>query len=299
VCRRCSRLVSTVNNVGPTIAAWGTDEQKQSLPRILDGSEIWCQGFSEPDAGSDLASLRMTAVRDGDCYVVNGEKLWTSQGMEATHCQLLVRTDPEASKHKGISALAVPLDLLGIERRPLRQITGESEFAQLYFRDVRVPISCLLGPENAGWGVTMTTLAHERTGVIAVSAVLEAEAASLIRAHAIDGDAPLSAVQADELVQRFVESRVLAMMGEDLLADADTESSAAPGPGPSLIKLAWSQLSQSLTTTRVAISGADGLSPEPYTTGWLYLNARASTIAGGTTEVMKNILAERFLGMPR
>jgi alkylation response protein AidB-like acyl-CoA dehydrogenase len=288
-----------VNNVGPTLAAWGTDEQKQSLPRILDGSEVWCQGFSEPDAGSDLASLRTTAVRDGDCYIVNGEKLWTSQGMEATHCQLLVRTDPEASKHKGISALAVPLDLPGIERRPLRQITGESEFAQVHFRDVRVPVSCLLGPENAGWGVTMTTLAHERTGVIAVSAVLEAEAASLIRAHGVDGDAPLSAVQADELVQRFIESRVLAMMGEDLLAEADTEGSAAPGAGPSLIKLAWSQLSQSLGATRVAISGADGLSPEPYTTGWLYLNARASTIAGGTTEVLKNVLAERFLGMPR
>jgi alkylation response protein AidB-like acyl-CoA dehydrogenase len=288
-----------VNNVGPTLAACGTDEQKQSLPRILDGSEIWCQGFSEPDAGSDLASLRATAVRDGDSYIVNGEKLWTSQGMEATHCQLLVRTDPEAPKHKGISALAVPLDLPGVERRSLRQITGESEFAQLYFRDVRVPVSCLLGPENAGWGVTMTTLAHERTGVIAVSAVLEAEAAALIRAHQADGDAPLSAVQADELVRRFVESRVLATMGEDLLAEADADSAAAPGPGPSLIKLAWSQLSQSLSTTRVAISGPGGLSPEPYSTGWLYLNARASTIAGGTTEVMKNILAERFLGLPR
>src|SRR5581483_8982061 len=229
-----------VNNVGPTLAAWGTDEQKQSLPRILDGSEIWCQGFSEPDAGSDLASLRTTAVRDGDHYVVNGEKLWTSQGMEATHCQLLVRTDPQAPKHKGISALAVPLDLPGIERRPLRQLTGESECAQLYFRDVRVPVSCLLGPENAGWGVTMTTLAHERSGVIAVSAVLEAEAAALIRAHQADGDAPLSAVQADELVLRFIESRVLATMGEDLLAEADADSAAAPGPGPSLIKLAWS-----------------------------------------------------------
>jgi alkylation response protein AidB-like acyl-CoA dehydrogenase len=288
-----------VNNVGPTIAAWGTDEQKRSLSRILDGSELWCQGFSEPDAGSDLASLRTSAVRDGDDFIVNGEKLWTSQGMEATHCQLLVRTDPAAPKHKGISVLAVPLDLPGIERRPLRQITGESEFAQLYFRDVRVPASCLLGPENAGWGVTMTTLAHERTGVIAVSAVLEAEAAGLIRQHRYDGDAPLSAGQSDELVQRFVESRVLAMMGEDLLAEADSDSAAAPGPGPSLIKLAWSQLSQSLSSTRVAISGADGLSPEPYATGWLYLNARASTIAGGTTEVLKNVLAERFLGLPR
>jgi len=288
-----------VNNVGPTIAAWGTDEQKQSLPRILDGSELWCQGFSEPGAGSDLASLRMSAVRDGDEYIVNGEKLWTSQGLEATHCQLLVRTDPDAPKHKGISALAVPLDLPGIERRPLRQITGESDFAQMYFTDVRVPVSCLLGPENAGWMVTMTTLAHERTGVIAVSASLEAEAASLIRRHRVDGESPLAPALADELVQRFVEARVLAMMGEDLLHEADEDSAAAPGPGPSLIKLSWGQLSQSLAATRAAIEGFDGLSVEPYTPGYLYLNSRASSIAGGTTEVLKNVLAERFLGLPR
>jgi len=288
-----------VNNVGPTLAAWGTDEQKASLPRILDGSELWCQGFSEPDAGSDLASLRMTAVRDGEVFVVNGEKLWTSQGMEATHCQLLVRTDPDAPKHKGISVLAVPLDLPGIERRPLRQITGESDFAQMYFEDVRVPASCLLGPENAGWGVTMTTLAHERTGVIAVSAVLEAEAASLIRRHRADGDAPLSGGLADELVQRFVEARVLAAMGEDLLGQADADSAAAPGPGPSLIKLSWGQLSQAMASTRATIEGFDGLSVGPYTPGYLYLNSRASTIAGGTTEVLKNVLAERFLGLPR
>jgi alkylation response protein AidB-like acyl-CoA dehydrogenase len=288
-----------VNNVGPTIAAWGTDEQKQSLARILDGTELWCQGFSEPDAGSDLASLRMTAVRDGEDFIVNGEKLWTSQGMEATHCQLLVRTDPAASKHKGISVLAIPLDLPGIDRRPLRQITGESDFAQLYFEDVRVPISCLLGPENAGWGVTMTTLAHERTGVIAVSAMLEAEASSLIRRHQADGDAPLSHALCDELVQRFVESRVLAAMGEDLLAEADSDSAAAPGPGPSLIKLSWGQLSQSLASTCAALEGFDGLSVEPYSPGYLYLNSRASTIAGGTTEVLKNVLAERFLGLPR
>jgi alkylation response protein AidB-like acyl-CoA dehydrogenase len=288
-----------VNNVGPTLMAWGSDEQKASLPRILDGTELWCQGFSEPDAGSDLAGLRMSAVRDGADFVVNGEKLWTSQGLEATHCQLLVRTDPAASKHKGISALAVPLDLPGIERRPLKQITGDSDFAQMSFRDVRVPASCLLGPENSGWMVTMTTLAHERTGVIAVSAVLEAETAHLIADHQADGPAPLSAGLADELVQRYIESRVIAMMGENLLAEGDSDAAAAPGPGPSLIKLSWSQLSQALSSTRVAVAGYDGLSSETFGLGWQYLTARAATIAGGTTEVMKNVLAERFLGLPR
>ena len=286
-----------VNNVGPTLAAWGTPEQRSSLPRILDGSELWCQGFSEPEAGSDLASLRMSALRDGDDYIVNGQKVWTSQGMEASHCQLLVRTDPAAAKHKGISALAIPLDLAGIERRPLRQITGAADFAEVFFRDVRVPVSCLLGPENEGWNVTMTTLAHERAGVITVAAMLETQVARLVANHqATDGD-PLPPVAQDELVRRYVESRVLGFLGERSLAIA--EVGGAPGPEQSLIKLSWSQLSQDLRATELSLKGLDGLKDGSGSSVYGYLEARSSTIAGGTTEVMKNIVAERVLGLPK
>ncbi|MCU1586589.1 MAG: hypothetical protein JWN31_82, partial [Frankiales bacterium] len=286
-----------VNNVGPTLAAIGTEEQKAHLPRILAGDEIWCQGFSEPEAGSDLASLRMQAVRDGDSYVVNGQKLWTSQGMEATHCQLLVRTDPDAKKHKGISAFAIPLDLPGIERRPLRQITGETDFAELFFTDVRIPASCLLGAENEGWLVTMTTLSHERTGVVTMSALLESDARTLISDHARDGERPVTEGLRDELVRRYVEARVLAMMGEISLANA--VAGGHPGPEQSLIKLSWSQLTQKISETRVAVEGLAALTGEVPTAAGSFLGARAATIAGGTTEVLKNIIAERVLGLPK
>ena len=286
-----------VNNVGPTLAAVGTDEQKAHLPRILAGDEIWCQGFSEPEAGSDLASLRMQAVRDGDHYVVNGQKIWTSQGMEATHCQLLVRTDPDAPKHKGISALVVPLDLPGIERRPLRQINGEADFAEVFFEDVRVPVANLLGAENDGWRVTMTTLSHERTGVVTISAMLESEARNLLAEHRRDGDRPLPDALRDEVVQRYVEARVLAMMGENSLALA--EAGGQPGAEQSVIKFSWSLLSQRLTETRLAVEGLPALTGEVPSVANSFLGSRASTIAGGTTEVMKNILAERVLGLPK
>ena len=286
-----------VNNVGPTLAAIGTEEQKAHLPRILAGDEIWCQGFSEPEAGSDLASLRMQAVRDGDSYVVNGQKLWTSQGMEATHCQLLVRTDPDAKKHKGISAFAIPLDLPGIERRPLRQITGETDFAELFFTDVRVPASYLLGAENEGWLVTMTTLSHERTGVVTMSALLESDARTLITDHARDGERPVTEGMRDELVQRYVEARVLAMMGEISLANA--VAGGHPGPEQSLIKLSWSQVTQKISETRIAVQGLPALTGEVPATAGSFLGARAATIAGGTTEVLKNIIAERVLGLPK
>lgn len=285
-----------VSNVGPTLAAWGTDEQKAHLPRILAGDEIWCQGFSEPEAGSDLAGLRMTAILDGDHYVVTGQKIWTSQGMEATHCQLLVRTDQEAPKHKGISALVVPLDLPGIERRPLRQITGEADFAEVFFSDVRVPVTALLGPENDGWRVTMTTLSHERTGVVTMSALLETEARNLLLEHARDGARPVGPDLRAELVQTYVEARVLAMMGEISLANA--VAGGHPGPEQSIIKLSWSLLTQRLSETRLALEGLDGLTGHAAAAS-SFLGSRAATIAGGTTEVLKNILAERVLGLPK
>lgn len=291
-----------INNVGPTLQAFGTPEQKASLAKILSGEELWCQGFSEPEAGSDLAGLRMTAIResgpDGDVYVVNGQKIWTSQGMEATHCELLVRTDTTAGKHGGISVLCVPLDLPGIERRPLLQITGEADFAEMFFTDVRVPVSCLLGEENGGWLVTMATLAHERAGTIAMVSLMEVNAEELIEKYQrVDGEPVLSAAQRDELMQRYVEAKVLGVMGANSLASA--EAGGQPGPEQSVIKLQWSVLSQTLNATKVSLQGLSAIAGEDRSAEASYLMARASTIAGGTTQVMKNILAERVLQMPR
>ncbi len=286
-----------VNNVGPTLAMWGTEDQKAHLPKILSGEELWCQGFSEPDAGSDLAGLRTQAVRDGDEFVVNGQKVWTSQGLEATHCELLVRTDLDAPKHKGISVLVIPLDLPGIERRPLRQITGEAEFAEVFFTDVRVPVASLLGPENDGWRVTMTTLAHERTGVVTMSSLLESDVRTLLADHARDGDRPVGEGLRDELVQRYVEARVLGMMGQESLAKA--VAGGMPGPEQSVIKLSWSLLTQRISETRLAVEGLPALTGAAPSVVSSFLGSRAATIAGGTTEVMKNILAERVLGLPK
>jgi alkylation response protein AidB-like acyl-CoA dehydrogenase len=284
-----------INNVGPTLAAWGTDEQKHSLPRILDGTEVWCQGFSEPDAGSDLAALKTSARQMGDEFVVNGQKVWTSNGMQATHCMLVARTDPSAAKHAGISVLLVPMDTPGIERRPLRQITGESEFAEVFFTDVRVPATALLGPLHDGWRVTMTTLGFERAGVIAMAAKLEHDVMDAVRQMSGRVRDPL--VRA-ELVDRYVEARLVGLLGQRALAQL--EAGAPPGPAQSVIKLAWSQASQRLGETVLAgegayglVGGHDGAATSPF------LRGRSATIAAGTTEVMRNILAERVLGLPK
>ena len=289
-----------VANVGPTLAAWGNDEQRAHLPKILSGEEIWCQGFSEPDAGSDLAGLRCSARADGDDFVIDGQKVWTSQGMEATHCQLLVRTDPDAPKHRGISALTIPLDLPGVERRPLRQITGEADFAELFFTGVRVPQTALLGPLHDGWRVTMTTLAHERAGIISIARQLESETASLVSRYQRDGDRRLDKVSRDELMRRYVDARVLGVLGEVSLAEA--VSGGAPGPAQSVMKLFWGLLSQQVADTKVTLAGLDGVfGPDVGADGPArsFLSSRSTTIAGGTTEVMKNILAERVLGLPK
>lgn len=284
-----------VKNVGPTIAAWGTDEQKRHLPRILDGTEIWCQGFSEPDHGSDLAGLRCAAVRDGDDFVVNGEKIWTSAGLRATHCQLLARTDPAAAKHRGISALLVALDTPGIERRPIRQLDGRADFVSISFTDVRVPAIDLLGPENDGWRVTMTTLAHERSGIAMFATRHEQEVADYIETMRRRGVADPTRRQ--ELMRRFVEARILGAQGRAvLIALAEGRE---PGPEQSIIKLAWSLAAQRFAATRFdgdALPASVGLAPADLDR---FLASRSMTIAAGTTEVMKNIVGERVLGLPR
>jgi alkylation response protein AidB-like acyl-CoA dehydrogenase len=256
---------------------------------------VWCQGFSEPDAGSDLASLKTSARLDGDELVVNGQKVWTSNGMQATHCMLLARTDPDAAKHAGISVLLVPMDAAGIERRPLRQITGESEFAEVFFTDVRVPVSALLGPLHEGWRVTMTTLGFERAGVIAMAAALEHDVLGAVQRMSGRVRDPLARA---ELVDRYVEARLVGLLGQRALAQLD--AGAPPGPAQSVIKLAWSKASQRLGETVLAGEGAYGLvGGRDGTAAPVFLRSRSATIAAGTTEVMRNILAERVLGLPK
>ena len=170
-----------MNNIAPAIMHYGTEAQKRELlPRMVRADDIWCQGMSEPEAGSDLASLRTRAVRDGDDFVVNGQKIWTSLGHRADWCQLYVRTDPEAPKHKGISCLIVDMGLPGIEARPLVTLNGAADFAEVFFNDVRVPADALLGPLNAGWQVATTTLSHERAGAARLYAQMEVQLADLV-----------------------------------------------------------------------------------------------------------------------
>lgn len=287
-----------INNVGPALMAFGTEEQKASLPKILTTEELWVQGFSEPEAGSDLASLRTRAVRDGDEFVIDGQKIWTSEGMQGTHMLLLARTDPTAAKHHGISAFTLDLDTPGIERRPIKQITGESDFAEVFFDSVRIPASSLLGPLNGGWGVTTTTLGHERAGVIGLAAQLEYDVTQQLSA-ALAGDeghrGPGAALLRQQIARTFAEARIAGLLGMRALAGA--ERGEAPGAEQTLIKLTWSSATQNLAKTLLAVDPEASF--ETNETSTQYLRSFATSIAGGTTEVLKNLVGERVLGLPR
>ncbi len=282
-------------HVAPAIMAHGTDQQKaRYLPKILSAEEIWCQGFSEPGAGSDLASLRTRAVRDGDEYVVNGQKVWTTFGAIADRCQLLVRTDPEAPKHRGISCLMVDMRSAGIDVRPLRQITGEAEFSEVFFDDVRVPATELLGEENGGWQVTMTTLASERASVLTFHVRVQDKVRDLARLARERGRAD------DPLVRQRIGACALDAHGLRLISYASAtraEQNTATGLEGSMAKLLWSELEQRIYETAVEILGPDAVLASP----WLHglLDSRSLTIAAGTSEIQKTLLAERGLGLPR
>jgi alkylation response protein AidB-like acyl-CoA dehydrogenase len=296
-----------LSNIAPAIIEHGSDEQKRALlPRMLRGDDIWCQGFSEPDAGSDLASLRTTAVRDGDCWIVNGQKTWNTLGHMANWCELLVRTDPDAPKHKGISCLLVDMTLPGVEVRPLITITGEIEFNELFFTDVRVPVDQTLGPVNEGWRVAMTTLAYERGTVAKLHLGLRAKVGRLLalaRETPVGGAGKAGAgknMAADDPVLRQKLARVY-LEAELLKLISDRAISAelhgrAMGPEGSIAKLVWSEAEQHLTEVAADVLGPDALSG-PWARDRVY--SRALTIAGGTTQVNKNILAQRILGLPR
>lgn len=285
-----------VNNVGPTIAAFGTPQQHKHLVAIVNGDEFWCQGFSEPDAGSDLGGLRCRAEVTNDGFVINGQKVWTSIGLDATHCMLLARTDPDAPKHKGISAILVALNTPGVTRRPIKQIDGNAEFAELFFEDVVVPSTALLGPLHEGWRITMATLGFERSGVISMAGELANNARQMIGSKRLQN---ASSALRHRALRTYSRARILEWMGERSLTEM-TGASTGNGAVSSLIKLAWSQVAMELSELdadvlgMATIAGDEGLKVR----GAL-LHGRALTIAGGTTEVMKNLIGERNLGLQR
>jgi len=289
-----------IPNIAPAIMAYGTEEQKRRfLPPMLRGDEIWCQGFSEPNAGSDLAGLSTSAVRDGDYWVVNGQKVWTSLGHHAHFCELLVRTDPEAPKHRGITCLLVDMSLSGIEVRPLTTITGSHDFNEVFFDDVRVPADALLGPVNEGWRVAMTTLTHERGGVAKLHLALRAKVARLLdAAKATPGRNGGFAADDPALRQRlarvYLEAELLKLIADRAISGE--LHGRALGPESSIAKLLWSETDQHIGEVAAAVLGPDAALG---TWGRDRVGSRQSTIAGGTTQINKNIIAQRILGLPR
>ena len=282
---------------GPTLMVWGNDEQKERyLTPILSAEEIWCQGFSEPDAGSDLASLKTRAVKDGDDWLVTGQKVWTSGAQYAKWCMLVARTDPDTPKHKGLTYFLMDMEQDEVQVRPLRQITGEAEFNELFIEDARIPDENVIGGVGNGWKVALTTLMNERAGLgftlqIRLRQILD----DVIAAAAERGrlDDPRIADEIAELNARCEAIRLMAWKGL-----TDTERYGQPGPEGSLVKWLWSETNQRVTQLAADVVGAEALTAG---TGWSYelLRARGNTIEGGTTEILKNIVAERVLGLPR
>jgi alkylation response protein AidB-like acyl-CoA dehydrogenase len=282
---------------GPTLMVWGTDEQKERyLAPILSADEIWCQGFSEPDAGSDLASLKTRAVKDGDDWVVTGQKVWTSAAQYSKWCMLVARTDPDAPKHKGLTYFLMDMEQEEVQVRPLRQITGEAEFNELFIEGARIPDENVVGGVGNGWKVALTTLMNERAGLgFTLQIRLRQLLDDLIAVAAERGllDDPRYADQLAELHARCEAIRLMAWKG---LTDA--ERYGQPGPEGSLVKWLWSDTNQQATQLAADIVGAEALVAG---TSWSYelLRARGNSIEGGTTEILKNIVAERVLGLPR
>ena len=285
-----------LNNIAPAIMQYGTESQKLTLlPRMMRADDIWCQGMSEPEAGSDLAALRTRAVRDGDDFVVNGQKIWTSLGHRADWCQLYVRTDPDAPKHKGISCLIVDMKLPGIEVRPLVTLNGDADFAEVFFHDVRVPVDALLGPLNAGWQVATTTLSHERAGAARLYAEMQARLDELVNDLAAAGncalDDPVTLRRLGEIAVRIKYLEVLCQRSiSATLHGGDAFGSA------SLAKTVWGEIGQDLAALAYDALGSQGAGA-PWAN--YRLTSRSLTIAGGTTQINKNITAQRVLGLPR
>lgn len=296
--------------IGPMIIRWGTEEQKQMwLPGILDATVHWCQGFTEPEAGSDLANLRTTAVRDGDEYVVNGTKIWTSSAHLAKWGLFLVRTDPDAiargEKHVGITALIIDMELPGIVCNPIREITGEAMFCEVVFIDARVPAAYLLGGEGEGWTVAMGTLTHERAGTGSIAIGLRAELDAMIAAaRTHNPDALDDPDIKDRIARMYTQVELTRLLNARALSK--TLKGQRSFPENQIAKLQWSHLSQALAELNVDILGPLGVlakgGPDAVQNGHAAYNypwQRFTSIGAGATEVQKNIIADRAIQLPR
>ncbi|MEU6391828.1 acyl-CoA dehydrogenase family protein [Streptomyces sp. NPDC046939] len=286
-------------HAGPTVAAEGSAVQRERwLGPILRGDEVWCQGFSEPDAGSDLAALRTRAVRDGDTYVVDGSKLWTSHAEVADWCELLVRTDPDAPRHRGISWLAMPMHALGITVRPLRTLAGSTEFAEVFLDAVRVPVGNRVGAENDGWRVTMVTLSFERGTAFVGEVVACRRVLGELAAHARKSGRWDDAVLRRELVLLNAEFSALWRLIQWNVSEAQA-GGGVPGAGGSVFKLRYSHARQRLYDAAAQVLG--GAAALDAGQEWTRdrLSSLSYTIAAGTSQIQRNIVAERLLGLPK
>jgi alkylation response protein AidB-like acyl-CoA dehydrogenase len=305
-----------IQMLGNTLMQWGTEEQKRHyLPRILSNADIWCQGYSEPNAGSDLGNLGTRAVRDGDEWVINGQKVWTSFGHLADHIFVLCRTDPTAPKHRGISFLLCPMDQPGIEVRPIKMISGESEFNEVFFTDARCPVGDVVGSVNGGWAVAMTLLGYERGEAAAVFPIrfrtdLD-RLFDLAREYRVVGDP----VVRQRLAWCYSKVEIMRFLGYRSLTG--WLHGAQPGPEASIFKNFWSEYQKVETELATDIMGLAGMAPSGRapmasfqtddvgapndTASWagVFLNARAGTIYAGSAEIQRNILGEMVLGLPK
>jgi alkylation response protein AidB-like acyl-CoA dehydrogenase len=302
-----TRFVSQAH-AGPTLMARATPEQRAfHLPRILRGEVVWCQGFSEPEAGSDLASLRTKGVVDGDQLVVTGQKIWTSFADVAEYQELLVRTNPDAPKHKGLTWVICDMTLPGIDVRPIRTMDGGADFNEVFYDEVRIPLASVVGGVDNGWAVAMSTLSFERgtaftTGQVQLASAVE-QLIDLARSRRSINGAPV--IDDGSLAERLARARAdcAALRALTYLAISRNAQSEVPGPEGSMLKLRYADLSKRVYALGAEILGprALGIAVDGEDTIWVerHLLSFADSIAGGTSEIQRNIIGERVLGLPR
>jgi len=294
----------------PTIFVCGNEEQKREfLPKILDGTHIWCQAFSEPNAGSDVANVSTRAVREKDYYILNGQKVWTSFAHLSAYCIILVRTDPNVPKHKGLSYLLLDMSLPGVEVRPITQITGEQEFNELFMEDVKVPLEMLVGKEGDGWRIAITTLMFERVvGDATMAAAYERNVKMMIEMARQSRRSGKPAIEdpvfRQQLAQSYIETTVLKYHG--LRSLSGQIQGGIPGPEGSIGKLLWSEPNQRITEAALGMQGLYGqiLGDSPWSVQdglWQrsFLRSKGNTIEAGSSEIQRNIIGERVLGLPK